>query len=141
MNRTSNSHFFNSRLASQQVIAPRTIPVFAPNRIEARERVRVRAARQQKMYRSQLVFFVVLAALTFMFCITLNLKMQFEVHDELQQQSVLRSEIEQLQNVNSAIAREIDQLQNNSVMIERAARERLKMVRTNERIVVPARKL
>jgi cell division protein FtsB len=109
--------------------------------VEARERVRNRAIRQQKMHLSKWLFFIALVVLTFMFCATLNLRMQAEAHEELEQQSALRVEIEQLQNANSTISNELNQLQNDSATIERAARQRLNMVRMNERIIVPARKL
>lgn len=139
MNKISNSQIFESKLTSQQVM-PRSTPAYKQNRVDARAQLKTRVLRQQRSILSRWIFFVALVALTFMFCAMLNLKMQTEVHQELNEQSVLRSEIEQLQNSNFAISKELNQLQNDSATIERAARQRLNMVRSNERVIVPARK-
>jgi cell division protein FtsB len=58
---------------------------------------------------------------------------------ELQQQQQLHTEIEQIQNVNTALADEVRRLQSDPATIERAARERLSMSRPNEKILVPVR--
>lgn len=139
MNR-SNSNSISARLSSQQQVAPRVIPVYAPGRVEARERVRARAAAKQKIIIiPRWLFFIAMVALTFGFCLTLNVKTKQEITAEQQQQRVLSGEIEQIRNDNTDLAEEIRRLQNDPATIERTARQRLNMVKSNEKVLVPAR--
>ena len=128
----------NARTVSQQ-IAPRTVPVYAPNRIEARERVAARAARSRQTAFPRWMMFAVIAVLTFAFCVALNFKSQAKMNVEQSQQSDLQSELEGLKNGNAALSEEINRLHNDPATIERTARQQLSMVRADEKILIPAR--
>lgn len=132
-----NKSISYAKTASQQV-APRTVPVYAPGRVEAREKVRARAARSQNVIPRWFIFFI-LAALSFVFCLALNVKSQAEFGLQQQKQNSFQVEIEQLKNDNTALTNEIQQLQTDPSTIERAARERANMVRSNEIVLVSTR--
>lgn len=131
-----NSYSLKSQIASQNV-SPRAIPAYAPSRTEARERVRAQAARRQTKSFPRWMIFTALMVLTFIFCATLNAKSFSEMNTAQSKQSQFRAEIEQLKNDNSTLAEELNRLQNDPATIERAARQRLSMVRANERVLVP----
>lgn len=135
---SQNSYSLSGRIGAQQ-IAPRTIPVYAPSRIEARERIRIRAERRQTTFVPRWLVFLALVAITFAFCAALNIKTNVKMTDELQQQTVLQHEIEKLQIGNQALAAEVSSLENDSAAIQRHARQRLGMILPSERILVPAR--
>lgn len=131
-----NSNVSN-KLISQQV-APRSLPVFAPGRVEARARVRARANNYRNENIPRWMVFTALVLITFAFCVILNVRANSEVHLEQQRSGVLNAEIKFLREANTSLAEEINNLQTDPASIERAARQRLKMVRANERILVPA---
>ncbi len=135
MNKVVNSYSLNERLVSQQV-SPRKTPIYAPSRTEVRAKIAARAERRQKRVLPQWIFFTCVVAITFAFCVIVNVKTRSEMHVELQQQQLLHTEIEQLQNDNSALADEVQRLQSDPATIERAARQRLNMVRANEKVLV-----
>jgi cell division protein FtsB len=128
---------FDVKTISQQIV-PRTLPVYAPGRVEAREQVHSRAISRQNNNFSRGMIFMVLVIITFTFCAALNIKSHSEMHLEQQKQGVLNAEVQQMQEANMALAEEINNLRNDPATIERAARQRLNMVRANERILVPA---
>ena len=76
--------------------------------------------------------------LTFAACLALNFKSHAEMREEQQKLNQITGEIEQLRNANSAISDELYKLQNDSATIERNARQRLSMMRANEKILVSA---
>lgn len=133
----SNSYSVRAQLGSQTV-APRAIPVYAPSRVEARERVRKQAALRQGKFIPRWLVFVVMVMLTFMVCVTLNVKSFSQLNEAQNKQNQFRAEIEQLKNSNSALAEELTRLHSDPATIERAARERLSMVRANEKVLVSA---
>lgn len=133
-----NSYSLSGRIGSQTV-APRAVPVYAPSRVEARERIRVRAERRQTTLIPRWFVFLMLVALTFSFCVALNVKTNVKMNGEIEQQTVLQSEIEKLQNGNQALAEEVSSLQKDRATIERYARQRLGMILPSERILVPGR--
>ena len=130
-----NSYSLNEKIVSQQVVR-RAVPVYVPNRVEARQRVHERALQKQTSVIPRWLLFLLVILLTFVFCITLNVKSRLKIDIEERQQNLLRAQIEQLQNGNADLAEEIKSLQNNPASIERAARQRLNMVRANERVIV-----
>ena len=149
MNKVANTFSLNNRLAARRhtPLAParpigtstRKTPVYLPGRAEVREQIARRAAARKKSFVPVWIIFTFIVAFTFAFCAILNVKTRSEMHEELQQQQLLHAEIEQLQNNNSALADKVRRLQSDTATIERAARQRLNMVRANEKIVVPVR--
>ena len=139
MNKVANTYSLNERLVSQQVTS-RKKPVFAPGRVEVRERIAARAERRRKnKIMPQWLIFVSVVVMTFAFCVIVNVKTRSEMQSQLQEQSALHTEIEKLQNENDSLTTEISGLQSDPAIIERAARLRLNMVRASERILVPGR--
>jgi cell division protein FtsL len=140
LNRVVNTYSLNSAKVAQKPL-PRRTPAFAPGRAEVRERIRTRAERRRRnKILPQWLIFVSVVAITFSFCVIVNVKTRSEMHEELQEQRSLHTEIERLQNENDSLADEVRRLQSDPAAIERAARDRLGMVRANEkRIIVPAR--
>ena len=136
MIKTQTSTYY-ARAISQQIV-PRAIPVYAPGRVEAREQVHNRALNSQNNIFSRWMIFTVMLTVTFAFCAVLNMRSLSEMHLEQQKQNVLNIEVKQIQEANTALAEEIKNLRNDPATIERAARQRLNMVRANERILVPA---
>lgn len=154
MNKVANTYSLNNRLAAPRnsslantaaarpavgASRQRKTPVYLPGRVEAREQIARRAASRRKNFIPTWIIFTFVVALTFTFCAILNVKIRSEMQIELQQQQQLHTEIEQIQNVNTALADEVRRLQSDPATIERAARERLSMSRPNEKILVPVR--
>jgi cell division protein FtsB len=81
--------------------------------------------------------FTVIVSLTFMLCLTINLRAFTEVRGEVEQNQKLSAEVDQLTNENLALQEEIHTLKTDSNAIEREARK-LGMSRSNEKILVPA---
>ncbi len=127
----------SAKIISRQII-PRTLPVYAPGRVEAREQIRSRAISRQNNYFSRWTIFMVLIIVTFAFCTVLNVKSLSKMQLEQQKQNALSGEVKSIQEANTALVEEINNLRNDPATIERHARQRLNMVRANERILVPA---
>ncbi|MDQ4123601.1 MAG: septum formation initiator family protein [Acidobacteriota bacterium] len=155
MKKVDNTYSLNNRLAAQRpspfaasaanIARPvvgtspqRKTPVYLPGRAEAREKIARRAAARKNKFIPNWIIFVFVVAITFALCVILNVKTRSEMQTELQQQQLLHSEIEQLQNLNSAIADEVRRLQSDPTTIEREARKRLKMARPDEKVLVLA---
>ena len=81
--------------------------------------------------------FTVIVSMTFMLCLTVNLRAYSEQNGELEQNQKLNVEVDQLTNENLAIQEEIHHLKTDSNVIEREARK-LEMSRSNEKVLVPA---
>ena len=153
MNKLVNTYSLNNRLAAQRPspiaatanarpavgASQRKTPVYLPGRAEARERIAKRAAARKNNFIPRWIIFVFVVALTFTLCVILNVKTRSEMQLEQEQQRSLQSEIEQLQNSNSALADEVRRLQSDPATIEREARNRLNMGRPNEQVLVLAR--
>jgi len=138
MNKRNNYSTF-ANLSSPSYVPSRTIPVYAPSRTEARERIVAHAWRRKKATVSRGMFFFVVVVFTFSFCLVLNVKARREMVFEHQQQAVLQSEIEQIRNNNSALLEETRRLQSDPATIERVARQRANMIRPNEKVLVSDR--
>jgi cell division protein FtsL len=156
LNKVVNTYSLNNRLAATRrptladprsaalsaspATAARKTPVYLPGRAEMRERLARRAARRQQNFLPTWLIFIFVVAFTFIMCVIVNVQTRSELQMEMLEQQQLHTEIEQLQNDNSALANEIHRLQSDPATIERAARERLNMARPTERIsLVPVR--
>jgi cell division protein FtsB len=80
--------------------------------------------------------FAVIASLTLMLCLTINLRAFSDMSQETAQFQQLSAEIERLNNENLIIQEEIHSLKSDPRAIEREAR-RIGMSRLNEKILVP----
>lgn len=80
--------------------------------------------------------FIVIASITFMLCMAINLRAYSEMSAEAEQNEHLSIELENLSNENLAIQEEVHNLKVDSRAIEREAR-RIGMSRPNEKIIVP----
>ena len=81
--------------------------------------------------------FTVIVSMTFMLCLTVNLRAFSELHGEAGQHQKLSVEVDQLTNENLALQEEIHNLKTDSKAIEREARK-FGMSRVGEKILVPA---
>lgn len=133
----TNFSVYSDKLISQKISA-RTIPIYAPGRTEAREKVRARARATAGRTGNipRWMIFAGLVLITFAFCVILNVRANAEMLLEQQRGGVLNNEIRQLQKDNASLAEEINSLQTDPATIERAARQRLNMVRANEKILI-----
>lgn len=155
MKKVVNTYSLNNRLAAQRpsplaagaadtarpvvgTSPQRKTPVYLPGRAEARERIAKRAAARRNKFLPNWIIFVFVVAITFALCVIVNVKIRSEMQIELQQQQQLHTEIEQLQNLNSALADEVRRLQSDPATIEREARNRLNMARPDEKVLVLA---
>ena len=81
--------------------------------------------------------FTVVVSITFMLCLTVNLRAFTELNEEIQVNQQLTVEVDQLTNENLVLQEEIHNLKTDSVLIEREARK-FGMSRPGEKILVPA---
>ena len=81
--------------------------------------------------------FTVIVSITFMLCLTVNLRAFSELNNEIEQHQKLSAEVDRLTNENLALQEEIHSLKTDSVRIEREARK-FGMTRPGEKILVPA---
>jgi len=97
---------------------------------------RVKPAKRSESATPQWLIFTVIASMTLMLCMAINLRAYSEISVEKQQHERLSLEIEQLTNENLAIQEEIHNLKTDARIIEREAR-RIGMSRPNEKVSVP----
>jgi cell division protein FtsL len=81
--------------------------------------------------------FTVIVSMTFMLCLTVNMRAFSELNAEVGQHQKLSVEVDQLTNENLTLQEEIHNLKTDSRTIEREARK-LGMSRSNEKVLVPA---
>lgn len=81
--------------------------------------------------------FTVIVAMTFLLCLTINLRAFSEMNQEVEHNQKLGVEVDQLTNENLTLQEEIHNLKTDSNTIEREARK-LGMSRSNEKFLVPA---
>ncbi len=84
----------------------------------------------------QWLVFSVIAAITFMLCMAINLRAFSEMSAELEQNEHLSVAVEQLSNENIGLQTEVHSLKNDSRTVEREARK-IGMSRRNEKVLVP----
>ncbi len=96
---------------------------------------RLKKAKRAEKAAPQWLVFTVIASMTVMLCMAINLRAYSEMSSEVQQHERLNVEIEQLTNENLAIQEEIHNLKTDVRVIEREAR-RIGLNRPNEKVLV-----
>ena len=109
---------------------PQTISMPVRNRTKTTD-----AKRSESIAPPQWLVFAVVASMTLMLCIAINLRAYSVMNTEAQQYERLNTDIEQLTNENLAIQEEIHNLKTDARSIEREARK-IGMSRPNEKILV-----
>lgn len=98
----------------------------------------LKSVRRSKSATPQWFVFAIIASITFMLCMAINLRAYSEMSRETTQFQQLNNEIEQLSNENLIIQQEIHDLKSDPRSIEREARK-IGMSRPNEKILVPVK--
>lgn len=99
-------------------------------------RTNSKSVRRAKSATPQWFVFTIIASVTFMLCMAINLRAYSEMVRETTQFQQLNTEIEQISNENLLIQEEIHSLKSDPRSIEREARK-IGMSRPNEKILVP----
>ena len=81
--------------------------------------------------------FTVVVSITFMLCLTINLRAFTELNTEIELNQKLNVDVDRMTNENLILQEEIHNLKTDSQTIEREARK-LGMSRSGEKILVPA---
>ncbi len=102
--------------------------------IAARPRVKIASAQTKST--PQWLVFAVIASITCMLCMAINLRAFSEMSAELEQNEHLSLAVEQLSNENLGLQTEVHSLKNDSRTVEREARK-IGMSRPNEKVLVP----
>lgn len=97
---------------------------------------RAKTARAQTNTTPQWLVFAVIASMTLMLCMAINLRAFSEMSVELQQNEHLSLAVEQLSNENLGLQTEVHGLKNDARAVEREARK-IGMSRPNEKVLVP----
>ncbi len=97
---------------------------------------RAKTARRTETTTPQWFVFAIIASITFMLCMAINLRAYTEMSAEIEHNERLSLELERLTNENLAIQEEISNLKTDPRTIEREARK-IGMGRPNEKILVP----
>jgi cell division protein FtsB len=103
---------------------------------QTRRRSRVRVAKRPAQVTPKWFVFVVVAVLSLIVCLAINIRAFSDWNAEVQQQQQLNNQIEQLNNQNALLKQEVFNLKNDHETIEREARK-INMGRSDERIIVP----
>ena len=98
-------------------------------------RPRAKTASAQTKTTSQWLVFAVIASITCMLCMAINLRAFSEMSAELEQNEHLSLAAEQLSNENLGLQTEVYSLKNDSRTVEREARK-IGMSRPNEKVLV-----
>ncbi|MBA3633541.1 MAG: septum formation initiator family protein [Acidobacteria bacterium] len=99
-------------------------------------KTRAKTARRTETATPQWFVFAIIASITFMLCMAINLRAYTEMSSEIEQNERLSVELERLTNENLAIQEEINNLKTDPRTIEREARK-IGLGRPNEKILVP----
>ena len=106
-------------------------------RVNSRSKARPQMKSRRESATPQWFVFTVVVSITFMLCLTVNLRAFTELNEEIQVNQQLTVEVDQLTNENLVLQEEIHNLKTDSVLIEREARK-FGMSRPGEKILVPA---
>lgn len=106
-------------------------------RVNSRTKNRPQMKSNRASSTPQWFVFTVIVSMTFMLCLTVNLRAFSELNQEIGQNQKLSVEVDNLTNENLALQEEIHNLKTDSNLIEREARK-LGMSRSDEKILVPA---
>ena len=99
-------------------------------------KTRARGAKTQTKPTPQWFVFAVIASITFMLCMAINLRAFSEMSAEVEQNERLSLAVEQLTNENLGLQGEVHSLKTDSLAVEREARK-IGMSRPNEKVLVP----
>ena len=105
-------------------------------RVNSRSKPRMQMKSKRESATPQWFVFTVVVSITFMLCLTINLRAFSELNAEVEQNQRLSVEVDHITNENLALQEEIHNLKTDSNAIEREARK-LGMSRSNEKIFVP----
>ena len=135
MSRVANTYWVDERIRSQRV-SPRTSASLASVQQISLEILgtRTEVRRRGGIIPSWVVFGIILLA-TFAVCVTVNMRTRAKVQIAAQQLNAMQTDVEALRNVNQSLKTEVQRLRTDPRTIERAARARLNMVRSNEYVV------
>jgi cell division protein FtsB len=97
---------------------------------------RAKTARTRTNATPQWFVFTIVASITFMLCMAINLRAFSEMSAELEQNERLNLTVEQLSNENIGLQSEVHNLKTDSHLVEREARK-IGMSRPNEKVLVP----
>jgi cell division protein FtsB len=97
---------------------------------------RAKGAKTQTKTTPQWFVFAVIASITCMLCMAINLRAFSEMNAELQQNERLSLAVEQLSDENIGLQTEVHSLKSDSRTVEREARK-IGMSRPNEKVLVP----
>jgi cell division protein FtsB len=97
---------------------------------------RAKAAKRIESATPQWFVFTVIASITFMLCMAINLRAYTEMSVEAEQNERLNIQLENLTNENLNMQEEVHNLKIDSRTIEREARK-IGMSRPNEKVLVP----
>jgi cell division protein FtsB len=109
---------------------------YLDNGTVSRKRSRVRASNTRNEAIPQWFIFTAAALMASLLCLAINIRAYSETRDEVQLNTQLSSEIEQLSAGNTLLQQEIQGLKTDENTIEREARK-LGFARPNETIFVP----
>jgi cell division protein FtsB len=109
---------------------------YLDNQPMSRKRTRVRVSNTRNEAIPQWFIFTAAALMATLLCLAINIRAYSETRDEVQLNTQLSTEIEQLSNDNALLQTEIQGLKTDENTIEREARK-LGFVRPNEKIFVP----
>ncbi len=112
-------------------------PISMPGLNNSRSQMRTRRKSSRETAAPQWLVFTVVISMTFMLCLTINLRAFSEMNVEAEQNQKLSVEVDQLTNENLALQEEIHVLKTDSNAIEREARK-FGMSRIGEKIFVAA---
>ncbi len=97
---------------------------------------RAKIAQSRTSATPQWYVFAVIASMTFMLCMAINLRAFSEMSAEIEQNERLSLAVEQLTNENIGLQGEVHSLKTDSHTVEREARK-MGMSRRNEKVLVP----
>jgi cell division protein FtsB len=106
-------------------------------RANPRTKARTQMKSKRESATPQWFVFTIVVSITFMLCLTVNMRAFTELNEEVQTNQQLTVEVDQLTNENLVLQEEIHNLKTDSNLIEREARK-LGMSRPGEKILVPA---
>lgn len=97
---------------------------------------RAKTAKRSKTATPQWFIFAVIASITFMLCMAINLRAYSEMSAEAEQNQRLSVQLESLTNENLAIQEEVHNLKIDSRFVEQEALK-IGLSRPNEKVLVP----
>ena len=110
---------------------------FSLLRITSRPKIRTQMKSKRETATPQWFVFTVVVSITFMLCLTINLRAFTELNTEIEMNQKLNVDVDRMTNENLILQEEIHNLKTDSQTIEREARK-LGMSRSGEKILVPA---